>query len=265
MPATSVPAPLTIALCLAAVALSAYPASAAAAGSQDALYSAAKSGDVGAIAGALGAGAQVDGVDEDGNSALHWAAWKGNSKAAAALVEAGASVDATDGRPGNTALMKAAFNGGTVGHTKVVTVLIDAGANVDLQNGHGTTALMNAAQKGNTNIAKRLCRRGKANVHVADQGGVTALHKAAWQGSDGVIRVLMAAGANVEAKRLDGVTPIVMAQGKRATIELLLENGAKMPEMKQVPGSGVESLEPAFDPKDYDEGSGDKVEPHVEL
>ena len=203
------------------------------------IHDAAKRDDADGIRQALENAAEgaVDSKDADGNSALHWAAWLGKPKAAAALLQAGADVDATDGRPQNTALMKAAYNGASRGHDKVISLLLKAGASVGAQNGHGTTALMNAASQGNVKAARLLLEEGGADVHAHDQGGVTALHKAAWGGTDShnsIIEELAERGADVNRPRADGVTPMMLATGKGATVALLESLGAEMPTMKKV-------------------------------
>ncbi len=146
------------------------------------------------------------------------------------LLNHGAAVDKTDGRPSNTGLHKAAYNG----KLKAVKVLLEAGANIEAKNGHGTTALMNAVAQGHYRIVDKLLR-SDADVHARDQGGVTAIHKAAWKGRNKIIERLIEAGADVNEKRDDEVTPIMLAMGKHfSTVDLLQAHGAEIPEMKQV-------------------------------
>ena len=206
----------------------------AAAGS---LIDLATAGDIAGVRAEIQAGASVDAVDGDGNSALHWASWEGHAEVVKELLNAGAAVDKTDGpMDGNTALMKASWNGHSTGHEDIIRALLDAGAEVMKKNVYGSTSLHNAAMGGHNKIAKILIDVGKADVNARDQGGVTPLHKAAYKGYNKVIETLLAAGANVNVKRDDGITPIILAESFHfgSTVELLKSKGAQIPKMQKV-------------------------------
>jgi uncharacterized protein len=55
------------------------------------------------------------------------------------------------------------------------------------------------------------------------------LHAAAWVGSTEAIELLIARGANLHARRRDGLTPLLEARGSGHTkaAELLRDRGAK--------------------------------------
>ena len=76
-----------------------------------------------------------------------------------------------------TALMMAAEGG----QTEIARLLIDKGAKLDLDNGTGQTALMMAAERGQTEIARLLIDKG-AKLDLADKDGNTALMVAARNG-----------------------------------------------------------------------------------
>ncbi len=91
---------------------------------------------------------------------------------------------------GNTALMWAADRG----HTDIVRRLLGAGANPNLQNNQGTTALIRAAKEGQAQAVEALLEAG-ADVTRTDYTGRGALTWAQDGRSRRIIRVLEAAGA----------------------------------------------------------------------
>ena len=108
---------------------------------------------------------------------------------------------------GNTALMMAAFkrDGDTV------RALLDKGAKV---NQPGWTALHYAAASGDVAIAQLLIERG-AQVNALSprpSGAVTPLMMAAREGQDGIVRLLLAKGANAGLKNTEGFTAAQLAK-----------------------------------------------------
>lgn len=106
-------------------------------------------------------------------------------------------------------------------NTELVKLLLDHGATI------GATFLSTAADRGDVNIAEILIAHG-ADVNAKDSGGNTALHAAAWAGRDEVIKLLLSKGAEVDPKRHDGLTPLISAADREhnSTVEILLAKGA---------------------------------------
>jgi len=84
---------------------------------------------------------------------------------------------------------------------------------------------------------------------------VTALHKAAYKGFDEVIETLIAAGADVNARRDDGITPTVLAESERHsdTLRLLIKHGGiqekpKMVNQQQMGAGGIPASTRKLDP-----------------
>lgn len=154
-----------------------------------------------------------------------------------ALVSKGTDVNRKDKR-GRTALMEAA----SVNDAPAVKLLIQRGAKVDLKDNGGSTALLLAAASGNTESARVLLEH-KANVNI--KGRVATPLIAAVdnrieiaKGYPGAgrpvelldtIKLLLAHGADVHAKRYDGKTALALAKKRnlKNTIDLLQKAGAK--------------------------------------
>jgi hypothetical protein len=84
------------------------------------------------------------------------------------------------------------------------------------------------AAKGHTALVELLISEaGSGIVDVQNTFGITAMHSAASAGHADVITVLVEAGANLETKRRDGVTPLVAAAiaGSLPATTLLLSLG----------------------------------------
>ena len=87
--------------------------------------------------------------------------------------------------------------------------------------------LMDAAEKGNTNIVADLLDMG-AQVDARNPFGWTVLHWAARNGKTDVSRLLLDRGAQVDARGADDWTPLYWAatNGHTDTAMLLILNGA---------------------------------------
>lgn len=96
------------------------------------------------------------------------------------------------------------------------------------------TRLADAAMQGDRNTVKSLLQQ-KPDVNAPQGDGATALHWAASNEDLEMVKLLLAAGANVNATTRDGgVTPLFMActSGNAAIIEALLNAGASAKSVK---------------------------------
>lgn len=92
----------------------------------------------------------------------------------------------------------------------------------------GDTRIADAAMDGNREAVHSLLKR-KANVNGAQGDGMTALHWAAYWDDVEMMKLLLAAGANVHAvTRVGAIPPLFLAcaNGSSAALELLLKAGA---------------------------------------
>jgi ankyrin repeat protein len=92
----------------------------------------------------------------------------------------------------------------------------------------GDTRLSEAAMQGNGDVVRSLLKQ-KVDVDAAQGDGTTALHWAAFRDDQEMVKLLLAAGANVKAAtREGGITPLFMActNGNAAIIGTMLKAGA---------------------------------------
>lgn len=191
----------------------------------------------------LDAGANAKAANRLGVTALSLAATNRNAAMTQTLLQAGADANAT--LPGGqTVLMTAA----RTGNPEAVKALLAHGAAVNArENSYGETALMWAAAENHAGAAKVLIEHGaevnarskpldypqdkfglEGVVTILPHGKWTPLMYAARQGSLDAARVLVEAGADLNATDPDGSTALVLAiiNSHFDTAALLAEKGA---------------------------------------
>ncbi len=202
------------------------------------LFQAIRAGDAAKVDVLLQDAAAVDARDEYGNTPLMSAAWMADAAVMKRLLKAGADVNASN-KAGVTALLYAAT------FADKAQLLVAAGADVKAQSKLGNTSLLLAARKaGNSRTVKLLIERG-ADVNVANVFGSTALMAAAASGDIDSVRLLLDAGAEINAKPNMTVDGFIMGGGRTPLMwaayldneplaKLLLERGAKIDIFTQI-------------------------------
>ena len=144
-----------------------------------------------------------------------------SAKTTQILLEAGAGVNARD-KNGETALMWASRQG----DVDRVKLLIKSGADVNaIDDAFGHTALM----KANTAEVAQLLINAGAEINLCAKYGWTALEQSVDYGQYEKIKILLAAGADVNARNTcDGKTALMEACGRgwKEIVKLLIESGA---------------------------------------
>lgn len=121
------------------------------------------------------------------------------------------------------------------GEKLLATKLIRHGANVHARDNNGWTPLHCAASNGKAQMIPLLVANGAEVEAKIPRYGDTPLHFAAWSQSDSsdTVEQLLLAGADIEAKTLYKCTPLRLAigDGQKACVARLLESGAN-PDVK---------------------------------
>jgi ankyrin repeat protein len=174
-----------------------------------ALYLAGVNGSAAMIERLLKAGANANEASPEGETALMTAARTGNVEAARVLLAHGASVEARESWRGQTALMWAAAQN----HPAMVRELVASGADVNARSAVQTWERQTTEEP---------------REKWLPPGGLTPLLFAARQGSIESARMLVEAGADVNATDPAGISPLLSAiiNGHYDVADLLLEKGA---------------------------------------
>jgi ankyrin repeat protein len=222
---------LGTALFLSAVVAGLSGAAMADARSDQALIASAGRGDAAAVRRLLDAGASVAARDGQGRTALLAATHAPpgvGTEAARLLIAAGADVNAKDGIEDTPYLYAAAE-----GRNDILKMTLAAGADLKSTNRYGGTGLIPAAHHGHLETVRILLGTAIDKDHI-NKLGWTALLEAVILGDGGpvhtdIVRVLVAAGANVNIADRDGVTPLGHARrrGYAAMTRILDGAGAR--------------------------------------
>lgn len=196
-----------------------------------ALTHAARAGRVDMVRLLVASGAEVDQRDIGGATPLSIAIETNHGAAARALIDAGADVGLA-GHAGVTPLIAAAYNGNLV----VLDALLGHKANPATTDGTGKTALLYAAARGFPSIVTRLLDAG-IDVNTVYANGLTVLSWAAGYSEDvptaeGVTLVtrLLERGAKTDIADDRGQTPLMIAAAMdhAEVIDILLAHGANL-------------------------------------
>jgi ankyrin repeat protein len=194
----------------------------------EALFEAAKNGDLDQVQRLVESGADVNAVGEHSITPFLWAYFSGHTEVVKYLLSRGGNVN-YDGFSEGTLLTLAAFTGDVAS----ISYLLDVGAEIDhaMPRG-GETALHHAADNDQTDAIRLLIRRGADVNHQTKHDGPselnfgtfwgeTPLHVAAVRGDEAMIQALLAGGADKTIKTAEGETPLDQAERHQRPAEIL--------------------------------------------
>jgi ankyrin repeat protein len=180
----------------------------------------------------LAAGNSASSCDEDGVSLLQWCAYYGDVSAMKHLLTNGALIESLGE---NLGLDAACFHG----HWRLCKFLVERGADVNRpQEDTGETPLhatLCTANRLRRNVVMRVLLAHGANPNCATKPGEetggfmrdcrtkgeTPLHRAAAFGDEEAIQLLLDAGAKIDAKDMNGDTPLAWASWYTRPIPIL--------------------------------------------
>jgi ankyrin repeat protein len=171
----------------------------------------------------LDGGAYMEAANAQGMSTLFVVAATGTVSLARELIARGADVN-RPARRGLTPLIAAV----TSENPDMVRLLIVAGADVEHCDAAGNNVLKWVRQHGTPEMVELIRFPARALETVVESPGPVDLHRAARTGDVERIRECLAGGVPVDARGVDGATPLLVAarQHRRAGIAVLLAAGA---------------------------------------
>ena len=169
--------------------------------------------------------ADVNVRSNDGSTALLWTAHWGDVKTTDLLLRAGADPNAANDF-GMTPLSQACVNGSGA----LVELLLKAGANPNTPIATGETPLMTCSKTGGTDAVRTLIAHDAAINAKEPVQSQTALMWAAAERHPGVVKMLIDAKANLQARTKSGFTALHFAarEGDQESARLLLAAGVSV-------------------------------------
>jgi len=205
------------------LAVTGFAGVAIAAGTSDLrLPEAARTQDSKAVRSVLSQKADVNARSSDGSTALLWLAHWNDAETASLLLSAGADAN-TANDFGMTPLSQACINGSF----EFVRLLLKSGANPNTAIATGETPLMTCAKTGNVDAVRLLVEYGAAINAKEPAQSQTALMWAAAERHADLVSALIALHADLNARSKDGFAAMHFAArvGDLETIKLLLAAG----------------------------------------
>jgi len=196
------------------------------------LHEASYAGHIDFVDYLISLGADVKATSNSGSTSLHGAAYYNHPLVVESLIKAGADVNVANAG-GYTPLLSAI----AAGNQDIAFTLITHGADPNVTGSDGQTVLMLAAQSGNRDLTELILSK-HPDLEKVDSYDRTALILTAREnGSTEIAKLLITAGANINAKDKFNSTSLELAswRGFSGLVNLLLDNGVELPsEIKEL-------------------------------
>jgi uncharacterized protein len=180
------------------------------------LHQAAGAGDLAAVSGLIGSGADLEAADGDGQTALLVAVQRNEIEIAKALMAAGANINAQAANADTPWLLA-----GASGRTEIIKAMIPLGPDLTIRNRFGGNALIPACERAHLETIKLLLTT-KIDLNHVNNLGWTCLLEIVILGDGGdrhqeAARLVLAAGADPNLADKNGVTPLAHASANGQT------------------------------------------------
>jgi ankyrin len=187
----------------------------------------------------------VNARSSDGSTALLWSAHWNDVTTAELLLRANADANAVNDF-GTSPISEACLNGSTA----MVQLLLQHRANPNLAIATGETPLMTCARTGNADAVRRLIEGGAAIDAKEPSQNQTAMMWAAAEKHPGVVKALIDARADVNARTKQGFSPIHFAArvGDLESVKLLLAAGVDINTQTRVEREGGQDTTSGYTP-----------------
>lgn len=169
-------------------------------------------------------GIDVNERSQDNLTPLHWATVRGNTELVRLLLEKGADVNIVDDHL-NTPLSRAVGSN----DLESVRMLIEHGAEINVVDENGLSLVMRAVNTGSVEIVELLLANKAKVDNRENHYSQTELHRAAVKGYGDIAKMLIEAGADINAEDRDNHRPVYYADkyGNAKVTKLLMKQGAK--------------------------------------
>jgi ankyrin repeat domain-containing protein 50 len=194
-------------------------------GGESSLFNAVRNGHVDIVTSLITAGAELNIVNDEGNTALHVAVEAGHVAVVEALVNSGMDVDLPQENNSTGRRLSAVMLASLKWNLNILDIVLKHSRDINLRSANGgRTALLYAIRCGNVDAVELLLSHKTIEVELADDDGWTPLTYAANYGRVGIIPDLVAHGANLNGPTVLGDTPIMIAvrQNQTETTKALL-------------------------------------------
>ncbi|WP_375709203.1 ankyrin repeat domain-containing protein [Sporosarcina sp. NCCP-2222] len=192
------------------------------------LISAAAEGDTETVIALIESGANIDAIDNQGNTAVMAATQRNHVDLVKTLIEHGADINIRNHNLDNVLLYA-----GAAGYLEIVQLAVQAGADTTLTNRYGGIAIIPASERGHVEVVEELVTNSDTDVNHINNLHWTALLEAVILGDGGerhqkIVQLLVDHGADVNIADRDGVTPLEHAErrGYNEIQQILKEAGA---------------------------------------